>query len=164
MGADSCIPSKNGQRHTQLQNGLQKNASFLLVPKERRSGTNIRPKVAEFDEQIQNMISFFKICFLCKMMILPWKLAWNLKISLGKGEPSTNHQFWGSMSVFGGVCHQISPTKSVPKICFSQFGGFSRENPLYFTLPLITESFKYLKWRVSCTLFQAVLAGGESLT
>ena len=33
----------------------------------------------------------------------PRKLTWNLKIPLGKGETSTNHQFLGSMLVFGGV-------------------------------------------------------------
>ena len=30
------------------------------------------------------------------------------KYPLGKGETSTNYHFWGSMSVFGGVCPKIT--------------------------------------------------------
>ena len=32
----------------------------------------------------------------------PWKLTWNLKILLGTGETTTNHQFWGFHVSFRG--------------------------------------------------------------
>lgn len=104
-----------------------------------RSGTKIRPKVAAFDEPFQNMISLFWRSLSCDKIIWyspkSWHGTWKDPLETEK-HLYTNHQFWGSMFVFWGVCHHMfSPAKRCSPKYFSRKELFAAI-ALYVALPL----------------------------